>query len=194
MMLEALRATTRPQHQAIERNRLLSQMLRPSLTREVYLAVLARFYGFIKPLEAQLLQCASGAGCAALLSGREKAGLLEQDLAQLGVGVEALHRLPLCTDLPACERPSHCMGILYVIEGSTLGGQVIAAAVHDSLGIDAGSGCAYFTGYGRDTRERWRETCRLLEASGQGSAAVRADTLAAAADTFDKLNRWFGDS
>ncbi len=191
MMLEALRETTRPHHQAIEQNRLLSELLRPTLTREVYVEVISRFYGFLKPLKDELIRNGSGTVGGALLKDRVKTDLLERDLALMGVGADALRLMPLCTGLPACDRPSRCMGILYVIEGSTLGGQRIAAAVKNSLGIDAGSGCAYFFGYGPSTRSRWEDTCRMLEEYGQGTETERAEAVAAAADTFDKLNRWF---
>lgn len=191
MMLDALRETTRPHHQAIERNRLLSELLRPTLTREVYVEVLSRFYGFLMPLREALLRNGAEAGGGALLTDRVKTELLEKDLAQMGVGADALRQIPRCTELPACDRVSRCMGILYVVEGSTLGGQRIAAAVKNSLGIDAGSGGAYFYGYGTATRTRWEDTCRVLDEYGQGAETERAEAVAAAADTFDKLNRWF---
>jgi len=191
MIIKALREKTRPHHQAIERNRLLTELLRPTLTRDVYTEVLARFYGFLKPLEELLLQNGVEAGLEALLKDRLKTDLLEGDLGQMGVDVDALRRIPLCSELPACDRPSKCMGILYVLEGSTLGGQMIAAAVKNSLGIDTGSGAAYFNGYGTSTRTMWEGTCRLLEKYDQGTETERAETVAAAADTFDRLNRWF---
>jgi len=198
MMLEALREKTRLHHKEIEQNRLLSELVRPTLTRDVYIEVLARFYGFLKPLKDELLRngAETGAetGYEALLRDRLRTELLERDLAQLGVDADALRGIPLCTELPACDRPSRCLGILYVVEGSTLGGQMIAAAVKNSLGIGAESGAAYFIGYGASTRKVWEETCRVLEEFGQGTETERAEAVAAAADTFDQLNRWFEEA
>jgi len=191
MMLEALREKTRPHHRAIEQNRLLSELVRPTLTRDVYREVLARFYGFLKPLKDKLLRNGAETGYEALLRDRLRTELLERDLAQLGIDADALRGIPLCTELPACDKPSRCLGILYVVEGSTLGGQMIAAAVKNSLGIDAGSGAAYFIGYGTSTRMVWEETCRVLEEFGQGTETERAEAVAAAVDTFEQLNRWF---
>lgn len=191
MLLDSLREKTRPHHGAIEQNRLLAAVLRPELTRDLYIQVLARFYGFIKPIEELLRRNAADAGNAFLLNRHVKTALLEQDLAQLGVDAEALRSIPLCDQLPASDRPAARMGILYVIEGSTLGGRVIAGAVRDSLGIDAGSGCAYFTGYGSSTRAMWKDTCRVLEEFGQRAQAEQSETVAAAADTFYRLDRWF---
>lgn len=191
MFLEIIREHTRPHHQAIERNRLLAEVLRPTLTREVYVTVLARFYGFMKPLEDTWRQYEHGTGLGALLAARTKTGLLEQDLAHMGVPMDTLQRLPVCTDLPSCDAPSRCLGILYVTEGSTLGGQIIAAAVKRSLGIDGASGAAYFTGYAASTRPMWQETCRALEEYGQGSDAKRDDVVAAATETFEALHQWF---
>jgi heme oxygenase len=191
MLLDSLRETTRPHHRAIEQNRLLAAVLRPELTRDLYVQVLARFYGFLKPLEELLRRSGTDAGSAALLKHHVKTALLERDLAHLGVAAEALRSIPLCDQLPASDRPAARMGILYVIEGSTLGGQVIAGAVKDSLGIDAGSGCAYFTGYGASTRAMWKDTCRLLEEFGRRTQAEQTETVTAAADTFYRLDRWF---
>jgi heme oxygenase len=191
MLLDSLRETTRPHHRAIEQNRLLAAVLRPELTRDLYVQVLAKFYGFLRPLEELLRRSSTDAGSAALLKHHVKTALLERDLAQLGIDPEAQRSLPLCDQLPASDRPAARMGILYVIEGSTLGGQVIAGAVKGSLGIDAGSGCAFFTGYGSRTRAMWKDTCRVLEEFGQGAQAEQAEILAAAADTFYRLDRWF---
>jgi len=48
------------------------------------------------------------------------------------------------------------MGILYVIEGSTLGGRVIYKNIHQNLELDADSGAAYFSGYGELTEPLWK--------------------------------------
>jgi len=191
ILLDALREHTRPHHQAIEQNRLLSEVVRPTLTRDVYVEVLARFYGFMKPLEHEWLRHGTEAGLGAFLKNRMKTGLLEHDLAQMGVPADALCRMPQCTELPSSDGLARCLGILYVIEGSTLGGQMIAAAVKKSLGVDSGSGGAYFAGYGASTGTMWKETCRVLEEYGQDTDTARAETVAAAAETFDTLHRWF---
>lgn len=48
------------------------------------------------------------------------------------------------------------LGILYVIEGSTLGGKVIYKHIQKTLGLNEKSGAAYFYGYGEKTGELWK--------------------------------------
>ena len=45
---------------------------------------------------------------------------------------------------------------MYVVEGSTLGGQYIAKHVERRFGFRGGSGNAYFRGYGERTGSMWR--------------------------------------
>ena len=56
------------------------------------------------------------------------------------------------------------LGRMYVMEGSTLGGQYIARHVEETLGIRPGEGNSYFRGYGDATGERWREFREVLKA------------------------------
>jgi len=53
-------------------------------------------------------------------------------------------------------------GSLYVLEGSTLGGQVIEAALAAQAGSPA-SGLTYFNDRGRRTGALWRETKQVIE-------------------------------
>ena len=58
---------------------------------------------------------------------RGKAVLLEQDLRNLGLSEEQIKQIPQCNDneLPDISTPARLFGYLYVIEGSTNGGQIM---------------------------------------------------------------------
>src|SRR5690606_27710661 len=58
---------------------------------------------------------------------------------------------------PGIDSSFQAMGALYVIEGSTLGGQMICKMVAKRLGISPGSGFKFFSGYGEDTARMWAE-------------------------------------
>jgi heme oxygenase (biliverdin-IX-beta and delta-forming) len=49
------------------------------------------------------------------------------------------------------------------MEGSTLGGQLLARHVEEHLGLAEGAGDSYFRGYGEATGERWRQFKSFLE-------------------------------
>ena len=80
-------------------------------------------------------------------------------------------------------------GAVYVVEGATLGGQVIARQVMPVLALTPERGCRFFTGYGAETGERWRETrtaiaSHLAAATGPDAAD---ETIDAASMTFSLI-------
>lgn len=83
-------------------------------------------------------------------SERRRTGLLARDLADLGVG--HLPPAPL-----AAGDSAEAMGMLYVAEGSTLGGQVIRRSVTDMAGL------GFLDPYGAETGVRWRGFLAVLE-------------------------------
>lgn len=97
--------------------------------------------------------------------------------------------LPLCRDLPSVTTRPSVLGALYVIEGSTLGGQMISRHLETTLGLRNGAGYGYFRSYGPDTPEKWREFRGILLAhSGPG---VDDLIVSSAQNTFACLHRWF---
>ena len=83
---------------------------------------------------------------------RQKVWLLEQDLRVLGVPrpVVELGRAPR----PRTD-PAFAVGCLYVLEGATLGGQIISRHLA-TLGIGPANGALFFHGYGSRTGEMWK--------------------------------------
>lgn len=112
-----------------------------------------------------------------------RAHLVDRDLAALGLAPLPAHGAVL----PAIAGRAQALGSLYVMEGSALGGQLIAANLRRRLGIDVGSGGAYFNGCGSGTADRWREYRRLVAEHLDPDAAGRASAIDAAARTFEAL-------
>ena len=79
------------------------------------------------------------------------------------------------------------MGSLYVIEGSTLGGQLIRRWLGEAPWQPAG-GFAYFNAYGGDVSRMWRSFQeRLLSFA----SIARVDEIVRAANmTFEGLHGW----
>jgi len=50
--------------------------------------------------------------------------------------------------LPQLASLGRAFGVLYVLEGSTLGGRHIALALEKRLGLTAGNGAMFFNAYG----------------------------------------------
>jgi heme oxygenase len=58
---------------------------------------------------------------------------------------------------------SEQLGCLYVLEGSTLGGQIIARELENRLGLTPATGAAFFRGAGRETAAHWRAFSDALD-------------------------------
>ena len=152
-----------------------------------YRLVLSRFYGFYSPLEKQL----------ALVNGidlvgfdvRKKAHLLRQDLQTMGIQPDEMNRLSICEDLPDTPDLARALGCLYVLEGATLGGQIISRQLLRQ-GIDPDTGGAFFNSYGDNVGTMWLEFKACVEQQ-INHAHTEAKVIEAAQDTFSKLNNWF---
>lgn len=158
-IMQRLRGETRDCHVQLETRLGLPAAIS---TRSEYRDLLARFFGFYLPVEERLTTLLCGEHeRREILSGldygaRRKTDLLRRDLQALGMGDTELATLPQCDKLPALDTLSHALGCLYVLEGSTLGGQLLARFFADTLSIDASNGGAFFCSYGSEIGARWR--------------------------------------
>ena len=158
------------------------------LTLDVYRGVVESFYGFVEPLERALWSSSELESEGMLKSSRGKTNLLERDLVALGHTSDSILALPRTDSLPPTDNVSRALGAMYVLEGSTLGGQVIRRHLARTLGIDDESGAAYFNGYGTLTRQRWIEYLQVLNAGED--KLYHADVVLAASTTFSLLRSW----
>lgn len=166
-LLARLRTETRAAHEALEAQVPLTD---PGLTLDDYAAVLRGFSAVVLPLERRLAELDLPAGLE--WPTRERSNLLRRDLADLHA--EAAAPAHSWTDLT----PAGALGACYVLEGSTLGGQVIARHLR-RLDLTPERGARYFAGHGADTGPRWKAFMAALEASVSGADA---DEVVAGAD------------
>ncbi len=185
--LARLKQATQKQHEALERNPYPAMLLSPDLSRDRYLDILQRFYGFILPVEEQVYPWL--ADLLEPMDRFQRAALLEMDLAALGMSREEILQLPKVTALPEIRQMADAFGTVYVLEGSKLGGQFISRQVHQVLGISQDQGLRFFHGHGRDTGFFWNEFRQAM-----AHYAVINDQqdsiIAAAAQTFDAFKTW----
>lgn len=182
--MHLLRQATRRAHDRIER---ALPLFDRSLTGGRYVRVLQALYGFYAPLESLCEIEAGPSGAALELKTRTKAPLLAADLAILGNPQRDIYALPLCRALPKVAKPSQAIGVLYVLEGATLGGEIIARRLRETLGITAVNGGSFFACYGGRTREMWTRFAAHVD----GVPGLEIETaIAAAIQTFESLERW----
>lgn len=184
-VLQDLRAGTAELHIALEKR---LPFFSDTLDSNAFLRLMQAYYGFYRPMESALLD--SGVIPVDFdLAPRLKAQTLLNDLQALGVTAEAIARLPLCQSLPVIDSSAACLGVLYVLEGATLGGQILRREIASRLSLDADNGAAFLDVYGAATGRRWRDFIDYL-----GSRPLDADerkaVVAAAQTTFSCFERW----
>jgi heme oxygenase len=158
-----------------------------AITRSIpaYCGLLGRLYGFHAVWEPR-----AGLVLAEpeFFRQRRKVTFLETDLRALGMSSKGVARLPLCNPTVTMRTPAEAWGSMYVIEGSTLGGVIIARHVERRLGLSRHNGCLYFRCYGAEVRPMWISFGARLVA-GCGPADHDA-VVTAARRTFEVLRIW----
>lgn len=143
---QTLREATRQAHEQMERS---LNLFHPGFTVADYQQLLRQWYGFHaawEPAAAKLF----GEAMADFLRARRKLPLLAEDLD----GLEPSAPAPI-----AWIDRSDALGTLYVVEGSTLGGQLITRKLQDHYGLTS----SFFASYGPEIGRRWQETKQLLD-------------------------------
>jgi heme oxygenase (biliverdin-IX-beta and delta-forming) len=138
---------------------------------EAYRGFLENFLRFLRPLEAAL--CALDFGKLGLdYASRRKLGWLEADLKDLGHSTESLARMPDFAGLPRFSDPLEALGALYILEGSSLGRQVMLGKLGSRLNIRPDWGGRFFDGYGKSTGRMWQSFVAVLNDAGRTPEAA----------------------
>lgn len=178
MVVARLRQHTAALHASVERR---VDFLSPSLTPERYIRILQAFRAYFVRCELEMDRTCPER-FREIWRGRRSAALLDADLRALGAAPDA--RLESIAPAPVLSDPGHWLGALYVIEGSMLGGRVIARHLEGAFDWRDGNGYSYFLGHGAGTAERWKAVCALLEFESDACNLVEEG----AHRTFDQLN------
>ena len=157
---------------------------------ESYGQLLACFYGLYAPLEQRLesQDCSTATGIN--LTQRQKAHLIPIDLTALGWTKSQINSIAWCKNLPEVHDPANALGTLYVLEGSTLGGQVICREAQKRLDLSAQHGCSFFAGYGEQTRPMWQDFGEKVAAFHRTHPQSETEIIASANETFTCFKEW----
>ena len=180
--LPALRSATASRHAAIEG---LLQ-LESSTDPERFGAALQVFEAFLRvwePMAADALPPAMRPWFEAHRRGH----LATKDVRAFGLAQLDLGSLP---ELPMGS-PALALGSTYVIEGSALGGMVIAKLMTDRFRTGADNGASFFAARRDGAASTWREFCAYLELGLADDPAAIAQACDSACLTFDRLAQAF---
>ena len=181
--LMRLRQRMRPHHDRIEAS---LNLMGPGVDRATYQRFLERSYGFVSVCERMIdVDCAPA---ALSVERRLKTCALISDLKALGHSDASIRALPLADRLPDVAAWPSALGYFYVMEGSTLGGQVLSRHFKRALNM-ADEGLTFLTSYGPATGSMWKQMLAVLEEglADAGDESAIADTAGA---TFELLADW----
>lgn len=172
---QQLKRGTQALHRQLEHNPLNTQLMAASLTTEQYAYILSRYYLFYQALEPQI---------AAHL---ETYYPIIYKHPWLVADLKVLDWTPPQTGGPDVQLSTvdEAVGTLYVLEGATLGGQIIRRHLARIL---PNAPQRFFTGYGSRTGQNWRQFLGFLE---QIEPKVQHDLAVNAANaTFSAFDNW----
>ncbi|WP_446745699.1 biliverdin-producing heme oxygenase [Silvibacterium acidisoli] len=172
----ALRSGTAEAHEALEGELRLASS---ALSLAEYVHTLQTFEGFVSRWEDEAEQ-ACPPHLKPTFEQRRRARLLQGDLRHFDASkAEEQPRIPPITNTAAF------LGSMYVMEGSTLGGQMIARHVESHLHLSNGDGYSYFLGHGANTGRMWKEFIEILNRESQD--LPEAEIVSSARRTFESF-------
>ncbi|WP_294311921.1 biliverdin-producing heme oxygenase [uncultured Chryseobacterium sp.] len=158
MVSEYLKQHTAVYHDAAEKLFNSKKIFDRTFTLEDYKKIISTNYLMLLHSEDKIFQSLSGELAGKLqLEDRKKLPLIEKDLASLSLEPESVsHDLEFTGE-------NEALGALYVIEGSTLGGNVIARQLSKTEGFD-GVTFNFFGCYRENTGPMWKSFKEVLDA------------------------------
>lgn len=183
-MLVQLKHETSEYHRKLETESGIWAML-SSYTR--YRHLISRMFGIYSTLESRLQRVPGLARHLPDVSARWKMPMLEADLAALGVNAKSCLAIRETLDF---AHVAAAFGCFYVLEGSTLGGQLISRQVHAQLGLTPEHGCQFFSSYGANIGQMWMRFGQSLEFFAMSNDAHRRDIVVGALNTFEFMSYW----
>lgn len=189
-IMTALKVHTRPQHAQIEENPLTSAIMKQEVRLIDYVKLIKKYYGFYKAVEDNFANCPDWRFYDIDLFQRQKTQALHEDLYSFGLSNSKIQEIPLCQELPPMKHFAEQWGVMYVLEGATLGGQIISRHIKQKLPISSNRGGKFFEGYGNNTGLMWKRFKESLERYAELNKDQHEKILESARLTFFYLDKW----
>lgn len=177
---QLLKHETHDLHMRLHRHPMLKPLQDGTLTKEKYINILSGFYTFHSGYK-----CAFDKIKNKFPQQADPVHLIEKDFETLCVPKplgKKMHK-DTVSDFNAY------IGYLYVLQGSTLGGQYLSKQIEKTMGLKQGKEQFYFYGYGKNTGHVWKEFLEYLEK--QESNINENDVLNSAFAAFQNLENIF---
>jgi heme oxygenase (biliverdin-IX-beta and delta-forming) len=190
-ILGRLKAETQANHNRIEKVSCMRRLFASDYSASEYRDCLALMLGFYDAVEPIIFHYLGDELRPGFLY-RSKIDLLKRDLVELGLSETEIAALPRCSLKPYVNSLAQSLGVWYVLEGSTLGGQVISRQLKQQFGESASQFMHFHNGYGEHTRASWLAFCEIVEERIGFDESY--ELITAAKLTFDYLTDWLGQA
>lgn len=182
--LNDLKTQTADSHKKLEELPVSMSIMSPEMKIEDYTYYLGLMHdvhndteGFIFPFFSNLIDD---------LEQRRKKHLIENDLLFLNSNKTNTEKVFQTDGIS----PAFALGILYVVEGSTLGGRFILKNVSKVLQLSEEEGVSYFNGYGEKTGSFWKSFLGFLSEYEQEHNCGK-EIIEGAVFAFDSIYKHF---
>lgn len=178
-----IKQATAPYHQQVETH-LSNILFNELLPIKCYFSVILAMHHSYRAMEIALNNFSLTQG---LLVSRSKLAWLESDIAYLKT---------CCHDIELAEnkhRPltitsdAQAMGVLYVMEGATLGGGFIQRRLLAHPWLSKEQGIQFFSNYGKQRMAKWQEFLELLQHFYQQNPSTKVEINHGAAMAFNYI-------
>lgn len=157
--IQNLRNETASLHTQLEALPLSVSLTHPQLNLQDYILYLQKMYHINQYVEEHFFPLVHHV--LEDVEQRKKSPLIQDDLIYLNVDINATNEFSILSETPVDT--AFALGVLYVLEGSTLGGRMILKNVQPALQLTPENGAAYFAGYQSDTSKMWKYFLNRLE-------------------------------
>jgi heme oxygenase (biliverdin-IX-beta and delta-forming) len=182
-----LRQGTATAHKQLEKSLCFKRLFANDYQIEEYTVLLGYFYGFFAAIEPILFKDlpASYRDCVKY---RQKTQLLRKDLEFFDKNTDDL---TVCDTLPPMNNFAEKMGVLYVLEGSMLGGRMIGRHLSKHFQTDIQPALNFYHCYGENLDKEWQAFSAMMNRCfADAESTEHSEILAAANATFMGLQAW----
>lgn len=190
IFLQRLRSETANNHQLIEQNSVSQLLMSEEVTIVQYAHYLKRLYGFVHGFEKMVFPILEHHPLLQL-DERRKSHFIQADLALLN---HAAAQPDVSDEIFSTHYPTAAaaFGGMYVLEGSTLGGQIISKHLSKVLGAAVAGKTTYLSAYANQTSTMWKSFLHLL-CEAAANNYNEGEIIESAVNTFSLLNNCLSD-
>jgi heme oxygenase (biliverdin-IX-beta and delta-forming) len=134
---------------------LIVELTQHTLSLITYRRLLIAYFHLYSALEGRINRYLKQQSCTFPYTERNKLPWLMNDLSFFHDAPDGFDHQTLA--IPEIERIGQLVGVLYTIEGATLGGQVISRCLAEHHGLGSTGGACFFNGYGERTPIMWQD-------------------------------------